>query len=48
MSCPSPILKVGKQSAYRFVRGFEWMRLINFRQFYGDQMIRFSRDGNQT
>lgn len=26
----------------------EWMRLTNFRQFYGDQMIRFSRDGSQN
>ena len=26
----------------------EWMRLTNFRQFYGDQTIRFSRDGSRN
>ena len=26
----------------------EWMRLTNFRQFYGDQSIRFSRDGTRN
>lgn len=26
----------------------EWMRLANFRQFYGDQVIRFSRDSSRN
>ena len=26
----------------------DWMRLSNFRQFYGDQDIRFSRDSSRN